>query len=105
MKEASYEELENGKYKVSMNIESYKIKADSIGNETKVDINDWIDIGLFSDTEEKELMFEKRVKINNSEMTFTVEVDSLPRKAGIDPRHLLIDRVYDDNIKTISLKE
>jgi hypothetical protein len=105
MKEASYEELDNGKYKVSMNIESYKIKADSIGNETKVDINDWIDIGLFSDSDEKELMFEKRVKINKSETIFTVEVDSLPRKAGIDPRHLLIDRVYDDNIKTISLKE
>jgi len=105
MKEASYEELDNGKYKVSMNIESYKIKADSIGDETKVDINDWIDIGLFSDSDEKELMFEKRVKINKSEMMFTVEVDSLPRKAGIDPRHLLIDRVYDDNIKTISLKE
>ena len=105
MKEASYEELDNGKYKVSMNIESYKIKADSIGNETKIDINDWIDIGLFSDSDEKQLMFEKRLKINKPEMTFTFEVDSLPKKAGIDPRHLLIDRVYDDNIKTISLKE
>ena len=105
MNEANYEELDNGKYKVSMNIESYKIKADSIGNETKVDINDWIDIGLFSDSDEKQLMFEKRVKINKPEMTFVFEVDSLPKKAGIDPRHLLIDRVYDDNIKTVSSKE
>ncbi|MDU8886650.1 M1 family aminopeptidase [Yeosuana sp. MJ-SS3] len=105
MKEANYEKLDNGKYRVSMNVESYKIKADSIGNETKVDINDWIDIGVFSDTDEEHLIFDKRVKINKPEMTFTFEVDTLPKKVGIDPRHLLIDRVYDDNIKTISLKE
>ena len=27
------------------------------------------------------------------------------RKAAIDPRHLLIDRIYSDNIKTVNLKE
>ncbi|TXG37474.1 M1 family aminopeptidase [Seonamhaeicola maritimus] len=102
MKEANYKKLDNGKYEVSMNIESYKIKADSIGNETKVAINDWIDIGVFSDADEENLLFEKRVKIDKPKMTFTVEVDSLPRKAAVDPRHLLIDRVYDDNIKSIS---
>lgn len=102
LKEASYKKLDNGKYKVSMDIESYKIKADSIGNETKVAINDWIDIGVFSDADEERLLFEKRVKINKSEMTFSFEVDSIPKKAAIDPRHILIDRVYDDNIKSIS---
>ena len=102
LKDANFKKLDNGKYQVSMNIESYKIKADSIGNETKVSMNDWIDIGVFSDSDEEKLMYEKRVKINKPKMTFSFEVDSLPRKAAIDPRHLLIDRVYDDNIKNIS---
>lgn len=102
LKEARYKKLDNGKYEVTMDLESYKVKADSIGNETKVAINDWIDIGLFSDANEEKLLFEKRVKINKPNMTFTIEVDSLPRKAAIDPRHLLIDRVYEDNIKTVS---
>jgi len=101
MKDASYVKLDNGKYVVSVSIESYKMYADTIGNETKIPINDWIDIGIFSDDEEEDLLFEKRVKINNSEMSFTFEVDSLPVKAAIDPRRLLIDRVYDDNIKTV----
>ena len=80
------------------------MKGDTIGNETKIAMNDWIDIGVFSDSDEKRLLFEKRVKIDKSEMTFTLEVDSLPVKAAIDPRRLLIDRVYKDNIKTVSEK-
>ena len=104
LNEASYKELENGKYEVRMNIESYKIKADTIGNETRVPINDWIDIGVFSDKEEEHLLFEKRVKIDRPEMSFSFVVDSLPVKAAIDPRHLLIDRVYDDNSKTLVLE-
>jgi len=99
MKEASYEELPNGKYKVTMQIEAYKIKADTIGNETKVAINDWIDLGVFSDDDEENLIFEKRVLISKNEMEFVFEVDSLPAKAAIDPRRLLIDRVYKDNVK------
>jgi len=37
-------------------------------------------------------------------MSFSFVVDSLPVKAAIDPRHLLIDRVYDDNSKTLVLE-
>ncbi len=102
LKEASYKVLPNGKYKVSIDVESHKIKADTIGNETRVPINDWIDIGVFSDNDEKVLLFQQRVKFDQPEMTFTFEVDSFPAKAAIDPRHLLIDRVYDDNTKVLS---
>ena len=34
-------------------------------------------------------------------MTFSFEIDSLPAKLAIDLCHLLIDRVYEDNIKTV----
>ncbi len=101
LKESSYKKLDNGKYEVSMTVESYKIKADSLGNETKVPINDWIDIGVFADSDEEKLVYEKRVKINQNQTNFTFQVDSLPVKAAIDPRKLLIDRVYDDNIKNV----
>ena len=101
LKNASYERQENGKYLVTMDIECGKIKADSIGNETPMKLNDWIDIGAFADSNEEQLLFEKRVKINRPEMTFNFEMDSIPAKLAIDPRHLLIDRVYEDNIKTV----
>lgn len=102
VKEASYTKQDNGKYLVTMDIESYKMRADTIGNESKIAVDDWIDIGVFADDDEEILMYEKRVKIDKSEMTFTFEVDSLPAKAAIDPRMLLIDRVYKDNIKSVS---
>ncbi|MFQ3213660.1 MAG: ABC-2 type transport system permease protein [Marivirga sp.] len=104
LKEATYTALNNGKYEVNLLVESKKIKADSLGNEAFVAINDWIDIGLFGDAEEEELMFQQRVKINQEEMRFTFVVDSIPAKAGIDPRHLLIDRVFKDNISSVSEK-
>ncbi len=105
LKEASYQKLDNGKYRVSIDVESYKIKADTIGRETRVKINDWIDIGVFSDKDEKHLMYQKRVKFDNDKLNFTFVVDSLPVKAAIDPRHILIDRIYGDNIKTVKEKE
>ena len=35
-------------------------------------------------------------------MKFSFILDTLPLKAAIDPRHILIDRVYSDNIKNVS---
>ena len=35
-------------------------------------------------------------------MTFTFEVDTIPARASIDQKMLLIDRIYKDNSKTIS---
>lgn len=105
LKEATYKELSNGKYEVTMEIESSKIKADSLGNETKVAINDWIDIGFFMDSDEERLYHQERLKFDSEKSSITVELDSLPVKAAVDPRHILIDRVYKDNIKSISLED
>ncbi|WP_296382489.1 M1 family aminopeptidase [Winogradskyella sp.] len=105
LKEANYKILDNGKYEVTMEIESSKIKSDSLGNETRTAINDWIDIGFFMDDDEERLYSQKRVKFNKEKSSITMQLDSLPVKAAIDPRHLLIDRVYKDNIKSISLED
>ncbi|MCI4671794.1 MAG: hypothetical protein MRZ79_26870 [Bacteroidia bacterium] len=104
LNEANYRVLDNGKYEVTMEIESYKIKSDSLGNETHVAINDWIDIGFFMDEKEERLYQAKRLKFDKASSSITVLLDSLPAKAAIDPRHLLIDRVYRDNIKTLQSK-
>ena len=84
-------------------IESKKIRADSIGNEKSVPLNEWVDIGFFTDKNEKELIGQKRIKIAQNKTNISFQLDSLPLKAAIDPRHLLIDKVYSDNIKTVNL--
>ncbi len=98
---ASYKKLENGRCQITFNIEAKKLLANSMGNETPMLLNDWIDVGAFADSGEERLMFVKRVKIDRPEMTFNFEIDSIPAKLAIDPYHLLIDRVYEDNIKTV----
>ena len=103
--EATYKRLDNGKYEITMEIESSKIKSDSLGNETKVPINDWIDIGFFMDSDEEKLYQQQRLKFDKETSSITVQLDSLPVKAAIDPRHILIDRVFNDNIKSISQEE
>ena len=102
LKNAVAKKLDNGKYEIDLEVEVSKIKSDSIGNESKVSLNEWIDIGIFSDEEEENLVYQKRVKITDSIMNFSFTTDSVPLKAAIDPRHILIDRVYSDNTKSIS---
>ena len=101
LKEANYKVLSNGKYEVSMDVEAYKIKADTSGAETKVKFNDWVDIGVYADDDEEKLMYHERVKFNKNEMNFKFEVDSIPAKAAIDPRRMFIERVIDDNVKKV----
>jgi aminopeptidase N len=105
LKEATVESLDNGKFRVTMDIEAYKMKADTLGNETKVAVNDWIDIGLYADAEESDLILEKRVKFDSSTLKLSFEVDRQPVKAAIDPRRILVERVYSDNVKRISEDE
>ena len=102
--DASAKKLKNGLYEVTLKVKGNKIKADSLGNETTVPIDDWVDIGLFADDNEDVLLTQKRVKINQEEMSFTIEVDTVPAKAAIDPRHIMIDRVYKDNIKKVKIE-
>ncbi|MCH2196450.1 hypothetical protein [Kordia sp.] len=64
--------------------------------------NDWVEIGLYADDEEKELLVVKRVLITDKQMNFTFEVDTVPAKAAIDPKRLLIERVIDDNVKIVT---
>lgn len=96
--------LEDGKYAIDLEIEARKIKADSLGNEQQAALNEWIDVGVFADADEEILMHQQRVKFTDTKSVVTLTVDSLPAKAAIDPRHILIDRVFSDNTKTVKLE-
>lgn len=103
--EASYKELDNGKYEVTIQVESRKFKADGQGKQVETTINDWIDIGAFakSDKQKKygKTLYRKRVKITKPENTFTFVVDEKPHEAGIDPFSLLVDRNPEDNMREL----
>ena len=93
---------ENGSnYDVTFTVSARKLKADTLGNETPVPTNDWIDIGLFN-ADEDSLLVEQRVKITAETQTFTLSCTEEPAKVAIDPRRLLVERVTSDNIKRVN---
>ena len=106
-KEASYEQLADGRYKVNLTLEAKKYKADSLGNEVEVRFNDWIDVGVLGrDADGKEtILYLQKHKLSQGETSVEVIVDQEPKKAGIDPLLKFIDRNPDDNTKAPEKKE
>jgi hypothetical protein len=101
LKEATAKELENGKYEVTFDFDSRKLYADTLGNETEQPLNEWVDIGLYADVDEEELMQWKRINVTEENTQHTLIADSLPAKAAIDPRRMLIERIIKDNSKNV----
>ena len=67
---------------------------------------DFIDVALFAksdndDNETGKVILTKRLKIIKKDNIFKFKVKELPYNAGIDPYNYLIDRVPNDNIKTL----
>jgi len=103
---ATFQKLDNGKYQVNIEVQIEKYAADSLGTETLIPHDDYIDIGIFSEEKtsghkyRRPLLLE-RVKISESEANFSFIVDELPYEAGIDPNYLLVDRIPGDNLKKL----
>ena len=96
----------DGKYDVTIEVESHKYKADEKGNETEVPLNDWIEIGALAAAEKGkkygEVLHRERVHMSTAKNTYRFTTDRWPDKAGIDPLLLLVDRVPDDNLAKVT---
>lgn len=103
LKDASYTPKANGKYEVTLSVKASKINIDASGKEQDIAQHDWVDIGVYADAEEQDLFFVKRVLFTKPDMEFTFEVDTIPTKAAIDPKRLLIERIVDDNVQPLTL--
>ncbi len=91
------------KYKVTLTVQSRKLKSDGSGNETPMALSDYIDIGVFTGKKDEEKpRYITKEKITQANQTFEIIVDQMPTRAGIDPYNKLIDRIADDNIIDIA---
>jgi aminopeptidase N len=97
----------DGKYDVTLEAEARKFKADDQGNEKEVPVSDWIELGAFAKPPKGKkygkTLYRERVLMKSGIGTYTFTVNEVPDKAGIDPFALLIDRIPDDNVKTVDL--
>lgn len=89
----------SGKWKVTMDVVARKFTVDQQGNETDVEMNDWVQVGVFPDLELTQApLYLRPLRIRSGEQTIEVEVSQKPHVAGIDPNHLLIDLQRWDNV-------
>ncbi len=99
----------DGKYDVTINVETHKFKADAKGNETEVPVDDWIDIGAFAKPEKGlkygKTLYRDRVHIAGNKSTYTFTTAEMPEQAGVDPFLLLVDRIPDDNTKKVTIAD
>ncbi len=94
-KSASYTELADGKYEVTLEVSSHKFRADSVGNQTEIPIQDYIYIGVLGEDDEE--LYLKKHRLTQNETEIEIAVDKKPVRAGIDPYVVLIDRERDNN--------
>jgi len=105
MLEASYKKI-GSEYEITLKTTSEKFRADSLGKQMNMPIADYIDIGIFEEPTNKKnlgkVIVLKRIKITKKDNIFTFRTKEEPYQAGIDPYNYLIDRIPDDNLKTLT---
>lgn len=122
--DASVEEKDNGTYIVTMDTQTSKYRTGERGRRSYTNIygdslvvdiegqrkplqslplQDYIDIGIFGQSEEGEeiVLYNKRHKISEVINQFTITVDAEPIEVGIDPYNKLIDTNSEDNRKRL----
>ncbi len=102
IEEVAYKKVGN-EYVVTIQTISEKFNADAQGKETRVAINDYVDIAVFGESDKpdalgKTLVY-KRVRITQKNNRFEFKTKEKPAEAGIDPYNYLIDKVANDNLK------
>ena len=102
--EKAVSKKEGKQYAVTIDYAARKLRADSLGNEKPVKLNDWVWVGVYGkgkDEKEDKLIYYQRQKLTQEKGSFLVKVSEKPTKAGIDPLNILIDRHVKDNVKDI----
>ena len=104
---ARAKQLQGGSWQVTLTLQASKLVVDSAGTETKLPMQEWVEIGLFAPAEEgkagKQLYLQKHL-IKSGQQTIQLIVPNRPAKVGVDPRNLLIDWKVEDNYKVVKSK-
>lgn len=106
---ATYKKLADDEFEVTLEVESTKSYFDGNGKLLeKGNKPNLIEIAVFDSDSKNEQsvtvkvpLVIKKIWVNPGTNTYTFKTSKLPVKAGIDPYNKLIDRIPDDNLKSV----
>ncbi len=105
---ASAVKREDGKYIVTLELNTAKFEADGKGKESALPLGVDIDIGVFArpaggEEKDETVLYLQKHRVDQASSTLEIVVDGEPYDAGVDPYNKLIDRVSDDNRRRVSI--
>lgn len=96
----------DGRYDVTVTVQTEKLRADSLGRETPLPLNDLIDVGVYGKPAEGKkigkLLAIQRTRMKTKTGTYSFVVNEAPYEAGVDPLSYLADRIPADNLKKVT---
>ena len=100
--DASYQKLDNGRYKINIDIQTIKYEAKSLGEEKKVYLEEPLQIGLFDKhpknvKQGEEILYLKNHNFNKDSSEIEIIVSRLPKYVTIDPYGTRLDKNRTDN--------
>ncbi|WP_162055238.1 ABC transporter permease/M1 family aminopeptidase [Pontibacter pamirensis] len=107
-KQVTAKQTEAGNWQVTLEVETRKVTVDSIGAETNIPMQDWVEIGVYApraagESSAKVLYLQKH-RIGSGKQTIILHVSEQPGRAGIDPNHLLIDLDLHNNTRKVEVE-
>jgi ABC-2 type transport system permease protein len=92
----------DGKYQVSISLAVHKREADGSGNEKRLPLDEWIELGVFARSTDgmvghEKVLYLQKIHVTSEHPQLTVIVEERPQLVGIDPYNKLIDRNTIDN--------
>lgn len=107
VEDATTKRRPDGRYDVQLRLAASKVRADPLGRETAIPIDDDVDVGVFGVASNGDALGTPlgmhKVHLTQPITTVTLTVDREPVLAGIDPYNKLIDRAPDDNVIPVTI--
>ena len=89
----------NGTYRVTLQVDAQKLKANALGREKPVPMNDVIEVAAFDAA--GKAIYRAPHRVRSGVQSITVTVPGMPARAGVDPEHELLDRKPEDNFAEV----
>ena len=103
--EATAEPIGGDRYRVTLELDLAKVRADSLGAEQPAPMNDWLDVAVFGERDGQEVVLEsQRRRFRSGRQSVEVEVTGRPTRAGVDPLFLFPDRIKADNARSVTVE-